>query len=418
MTVTDREVLRALETFGDAVYLVDRATFTDNVTRFRAAFQSRYERTNLGYSVKTNYLPYFCLTASALGCYAEVVSEMEYALVRALGIPGERIIVNGPYKPASFLWRALEEGAVVNLDAPYELAALEERASSTERSGRTWRLGIRCNVEIGGARVSRFGFDAEAGAAKPVAARARALPGVDLVALHAHVCTSERSVAEYGELADKLLGVADDLFGEGAPEMLNLGGGFFSEMPEAMRASFKGRIPTFDEYGEALGARMANRYGRSGPELVLEPGLAILATAMHFACVVLDVKSLGARTIVSMSGSIYDIKPTKSRRRLPMRVIRRNLGQEVTCRGADLAGYTCMEDDLLYEGYDGPIAAGDVVVFDNVGAYTVVLKPPFIETCAPVVAYDEASGTFEVLKREETDSDVFATFAMDAGARR
>ncbi|MBX3222043.1 MAG: alanine racemase [Labilithrix sp.] len=418
MTVSDREVLLGLESFGDAVYFVDRAAFVANVERFRAAFQRAYARANLGYSVKTNYLPYFCRQAHALGCYSEVVSEMEYALVRALGVPGDRIIVNGPYKSAAFLRRALDEGAIVNLDAAYEIAALEELAADGDRSKRPWRLGLRCNVEIGGARVSRFGFDAEGGNLRASAERLRRLPGAELVALHSHVCTRARSVAEYEELADKLIALADDLFGDRGPEMINLGGGFFSEMPEGMRATFGAEIPTFDEYGSALGAKMAKRYGAGGPELVLEPGLAILATAMHFACEVIDIKKLGDRTFVSTSGSIYNIKPTKSRRKLPMRVIHRERAPVVECRGADLAGYTCMEDDILHEGFDGPIAVGDVIVFDNVGAYTVVLKPPFIKTCPPVVGYDEASGAFFVVKREEADSDVFATFAMDGGVLR
>ena len=319
----NRVVLRGLEEFGDAVYLVDGTMFTENVRRFRAAFQSRYERTNLGYSVKTNYLPYFCRKAHELGCYSEVVSEMEYALVRRLGVPGDRIIVNGPCKPAPFLARALEEGAIVNLDGAYELAALEGLATATARSRRSWRLGLRCNVEIGGARVSRFGFDAEGGALLPIAERLRRVPGAELVALHSHMCTKQRTVAEYGELADKLIRIADVLFGDEGPRMLNLGGGFFSEMPEAMRATFGVDIPTFDAYGAALGSRMARHYGGAGPELVLEPGLAILATSMQFACEVVDIKVLGERTLVAMSGSIYNIKPTKSRRKLPMRVIHR-----------------------------------------------------------------------------------------------
>lgn len=242
MTVSDRAVLCGLTTFGDAVYFVDRAAFTRNVERFRDALRVRYPHANLGYSVKTNYLPFFCRAADALGCYSEVVSEMEYTLVRELGVPGDRIIVNGPYKPARFLRRALEEGALVNVDGASELATIEQLAAEDDAGaartslGRPWRLGLRCNVEIGGARVSRFGFDAERGALNPVAARVQRVPGAELVALHAHVCTRQGSVAEYEQLARKVIGVADDLFGDPGPAMLNLGGGFFSEMPAGMRA--------------------------------------------------------------------------------------------------------------------------------------------------------------------------------------
>jgi diaminopimelate decarboxylase len=76
----------------------------------------------------------------------------------------------------------------------------------------------------------------------------------------------------------------------------------------------------------------------------------------------------------------------------------------------DFAGYTCIESDYLYRGYNGQLAVGDWVVFENVGSYSVVLKPPFIWPNFPIIEYNSERGDSRVVKRQETFDDVFHTF--------
>ena len=74
----------------------------------------------------------------------------------------------------------------------------------------------------------------------------------------------------------------------------------------------------------------------------------------------------------------------------------------------DFGGYTCIEGDYLYRGYNGPLSIGDLVVFENVGSYSVVLKPPFILPNFPVV--ELCKGDVKVVKRKETFDDLFQTY--------
>ncbi len=96
--------------YGPAFFLLDERAFVLNVNEILAAFQTIYPRTSLGYSYKTNYLPRLCQIVQSQGQYAEVVSAMEYELARRLGVPGERIIFNGPLKLEPELSRAMLEG--------------------------------------------------------------------------------------------------------------------------------------------------------------------------------------------------------------------------------------------------------------------------------------------------------------------
>ena len=77
----------------------------------------------------------------------------------------------------------------------------------------------------------------------------------------------------------------------------------------------------------------------------------------------------------------------------------------------DIVGYTCMEDDYLYRNFNGTLSMDDYIVFKNVGAYTLVLKPPFIHPSPAVLVCDENGKVLDVIKRAEEFQDVFATYS-------
>ncbi len=63
----------------------------------------------------------------------------------------------------------------------------------------------------------------------------------------------------------------------------------------------------------------------------------------------------------------------------------------------------------MYRGYTGPLDVGSTVVFDNIGSYSNVLKPPFIRPDVPMAEY-RSDGTARLLKRRETAEDIFRTY--------
>ena len=76
---------------------------------------------------------------------------------------------------------------------------------------------------------------------------------------------------------------------------------------------------------------------------------------------------------------------------------------------ATFVGYTCLEHDHIYEGFNGALAVGDYVQFRNVGSYSNVFKPPFIlPNCAMVQIGKDAQ--IILLKRRETIDDIFHTY--------
>ncbi len=407
------KTLKGLEDqYGDSFYLLDQEHFRSNYQEFLAAFQAHYSKTAFAYSYKTNYLPRLCRIAGDLGGYAEVVSGMEYELALQVGIRPEHIIFNGPFKRTDDMTRALMAGSIVNLESPYELEVVESVAQS--KPDQAFSVGLRCNFDLPEAAPSRFGFEADGDVLAPVFERLANLKNCRIDGLHCHILTPKKSVTGYEEICDRILALAARFFKEAPPRFIDLGGGFFSRMSDELREQFSFPVPTYSEYGAAIASRFRKAFpDQTGPELILEPGISLTADIMQFVCRVVDIKEIRKQSFAQLTGSIYNIKPTLNEKNLPIEVIRGPGRAWPKEKPLDLAGYTCMEHDLLFRGYEDELGKGDYVLFNNVGAYTIVLKPPFILPSPAILAYGTQPDTFEVLRHPESFKNVFSSYLFD-----
>lgn len=403
MRLQTARLLELAREYGDSFYLLDLDRFVANYADFTQAFARHYPNVRLAYSYKTNYTPAICERVRDLGGYAEVVSIMEHDLALRLGNAPADIIFNGPLKRAADLERALLGGALVNLDAPYELDILDAIAGRTTQ---LLRVGLRCNFDIG--RPSRFGLSAE-GVAEAVR-RLRRHENVRIAALHCHYDTPQRSLESFTHRAETMIGLARHHGLLDALEMIDLGSGFFSRMPAELRATFDYHVPTYEEYGATIGRIFARHFPDGGPRLVLEPGKPIVADAMCFATRVMSVKHVAGVDWVQVAGSVYDVRPTKSPRNLPVR----HHGPAGPAVRGHVVGFTCMEDDVLHRDYEGPAAPGGLLVFENVGAYTNVLRPPFILPASPMLALQGED--VRLVRRADTIDDVLRSYVVGTPA--
>ena len=403
---------------GDAFYVLDLGRFAANYRKLEGAFRNWYGPSRIAYSYKTNYLPVLCEWVDREGGLAEVVSGAEYALARSLGVRAGRIIFNGPCKSVDEFEAALLEGAQVNLDGEREVRMLERLAAQFPDA--CLRVGLRLGTSSG-----RFGFpwlDPEEwgeGAAS-VVGRIRNC-GAELEAVHVHSSWGDRSAGAHAWRTERILGFCRRHFGKAGPVRIDVGGGFYSPMPVSVRSGFQETVSDFEEYGEQVGRLVAEQYPVGGPELVVEPGTALVSDAMWLVARVLDCKQMGGRRVAVTAGSVHSLKPTRHGRPLPVEVLGGRLGAETGAEtgsrsgrpcespeggGTDLVGYTCMEDDCLVRGVAGPVEPGDFAVFGQVGAYTLVLKPPFIQP-APAVLVRDGDGHLNVARERQEWWEMF-----------
>jgi diaminopimelate decarboxylase len=146
------------------------------------------------------------------------------------------------------------------------------------------------------------------------------------------------------------------------------------------------------------------------PILILEPGTAVVGASVALVTRVQDVKQVAGRVLALIGASNLCINTMMWKQRLSVAHLR--TGTDSTWAHGDafsLVGNTSAErKDIVCEGLAGPVARGDLVIVDRVGAYSANFKPPFIHMCPPIVA--RTQGSYEVIKRPETVDDVLATY--------
>lgn len=389
--------------YGGAFYLLDSQLFRRNFLELKAAFASIYPHFNIAYSYKTNYIPKLCRIINDLGGYAEVVSDLELELALRCNVKPEKIIWNGPYKNEEAFEQFLISGGTVHLDSAYETELLSLIAG--KYPNHILRVGLRCNFDISDGVVSRFGFDTEGVDLKAALELIDRNQNIRLVGLHCHFAT--RSLDTWCSRVEGMLTLADRL--GIVPDYIDLGGGLFGRMPASLQEQFDTYVPTYEEYAKAVAPAFAKRYsnGKVPPHLLIEPGSALVGDCMKFVCKVVNIKTVRGKPIATLLGSIYNINPTLNKKNPPIRVYSAGKEQK-EYHDLDFGGFTCIESDYLYRHYNGMLAVGDLVVFENAGSYSIVLKPPFILPNFPVL---EVHGDqIELVKRDENYDDLFHTY--------
>ena len=393
------ETLR--KTYGEAFYLLDSVQFRKNFEELRCAFNSAYPNSNIAYSYKTNYTPKLCRIVNELGGYAEVVSEMELEIAKRVGCKADHIIWNGPIKNIPIMEQFLLDGGTINIDCIEELEQVKD--IHNRHQDVLIHVGIRCNYDVNDGVVSRFGFDIDSKDFAKAVQFATTTKNVKLINFQCHF--AKRQIAYWPARANGMVNLIDRL--GIIPERIDIGGGLFGKMADSLRAQFSCEIPDYQAYAKAAAQVFADYFKDKAtkPELLIEPGSAVVGDCMKFVGTVKTIKNVRGKWIATVLGSQKNISMTGINP--PMDIVSMG-GEQKEYEDLDFVGFTCIEGDVLYHNYTGKLAHQDAIVISNCGSYSLVMKPPFILPNFPVL--DISEGKTEVIKRQENFEDLFHTF--------
>ena len=392
------EASRLAAQVGDSFYVLDEARIAANVAEFASAFRAHYPRTALAYPYKANHLPAICRAMSDLGVAAEVCSPMEWWLARRLGVPADRIIYTGAGRPAASIAEALLAGSTVNLDSARDLDIAARVALA--HPDRDFDVGLRCSFALSGAtgrRGSRFGIPVDDPQFDDAVEAVASSPGLTLAGLHCHFPGIELPL--FAQRATILVEAARRAFPETPPHYLDMGGGFYGGVPVGSGG------PAPGDYAEVMCPPIIAAFGAdtTGPLLLLEPGTALVATALSYVTRIVDVKRWNGHTVAMAAGTLFDTSPNTRRTDFPAEVL--SPAPRTGPGSFDVAGATPMPDEYLALGLPGGISAGDFVRFDNVGAYSISLSTAFVAP-PPAVVSELADGSWRTLAPPGTAEQV------------
>lgn len=394
-----------LSRFGSPLYVFNETDFNENYRALCEAFREVYPNYTPGYSYKTNYTPYICDLVKKLGGYAEVVSDMELHIARKLGYNYDEIIYNGPAKGEK-LEELLLNGGISNIDNEAEVDRVVEIAA--KHPDVIIKVGIRINTDIGAGYVSRFGVDADSDEIGRLVSKIKLQKNISLVGVHLHISRA-RHLAAWKKRIENALEVADKYI-EGTPEYIDLGSGMFADMEDSLKQQFTIEVPTYKEYAQVVAGAMAQHYAISDtkPLLITEPGTTVVSRYLSIITKVTAIKTVKGRNVAVVDSDVHNVGETAQMMKAPYTHYMTGSGDALPSP-LDITGYTCLEQDVLYKAFPQSVKVGDVIEFRNVGGYSVVYKPPFIQpNCAMVSVSND--GTVKEIKRRETFDDMLVTY--------
>ena len=387
-------------------YLIKERELNKDIELLRGALRDNWgDNSIMGYSVKTNSLPWLLNHLRKEGFYAEVVSDSEYDLARRLGYDADKIIYNGPIKDRAVFKQVIKDGGIVNLDSNYELDWLEEMSASSMAI----KVGIRINADIASLSPNeelleedggRFGYCLENGTVAQVVERIKSMPNVKLSGLHLHSSTKSRSVEVYGALAKLAVNVARDYSLD--VEYIDMGGGYFGGRDD---------MPNYRDYFGVIARVLSECFSKDKVTLIAEPGVSLVSRASSLITEVIDTKDIRGHRYVVTTGSRVLLNPQVTRHTYPHHIEYMESptapdGPRQPLPSQWICGSTCMEYDRLFEIRDGAeLKHGDRVVYDLAGGYTIALSPLFIHYFPKVIIEKITGETF--VARDEWTNDEF-----------
>ncbi len=402
--------------FGTPLQVVSGTRLARNYADFQSAFARHYPRVDVGYSYKTNPLPAAIDVLHRAGATAEVISEFELWLALRLGMPGDRIIFNGPAKTRDALELALRHAVkLINIDNMVELQLLDDLAA---RAKRRQPVGVRIVTSVGWS--GQFGMSIHDGTALHAFRKLKESRFLEPCGLHVHLGNGLRDTAIYVRAAREALAFMRALHGELGIDIahLDLGGGFgvptvrpfdrfdyrclangLSVMPPQ-----PGEAPSIDDYAREISDAIKAGVASSRlPELILEPGRALSSSAQLLLLGVIARKHENSEdeTIILDGGKNIAMPPGWEYHEAFLTTAP---GQR-PLRRYSFYGPLCHTGDMLFRQRPFPeLRVGDVIAIMDAGAYFIPNQMNFSNP-RPAVAMI-ADGQVSLIRERESFEDI------------
>ncbi|MFT7838124.1 type III PLP-dependent enzyme [Saccharothrix sp. BKS2] len=360
--------------------VIDLPTVRERFTAIRAALPW----VGIFYAVKANPAPEVVELLAAEGSCFDVASPAEIDLCLARGAAPASISYSNPIKKARDIAYAHERGVRLFVsDSEQDVRAIAAHAPGAS-------VLLRILVDSKG---STYPFGKKFGCAPEMAADllrlSRELELVPLgIAFHAGSQQLDPGGWD-GAIADAA-GVVLKLRAEGLPlTTLNLGGG--------LPAGYLEQPPPLADYASAITASIRRHFGDFSPEVMIEPGRAVVAESglLRSEVVLVSRKSSAdeRRWVFLDVGRYGGLAETEGEAiAYPLVCVRDGVPLPTGPAGpVVLAGPTCDADDVLYQHtrYELPLdlRAGDHVDLLGAGAYTASYSSVAFNGFPPLVTY-------------------------------
>ena len=398
--MTPSNLLSVAAQFGAPVYVYDAEKITAQYNRLSQAF-SQVPSVRLNYAVKALNNISILRLMNHLGSGLDTVSIQEVQLGIKAGFDPKNIIFTPNGVSLEELEQAAALGVQINID---NLSLLEQFGSKHPQIP----VCVRINPHVlagGNANISVGHIDSKFGISIhqiPHILRIVELTGMHINGIHMHTGSDILDIDVFLYASEILFNTAKNFK---QLDFVDFGSGF--------KVPYKaGDIETnVEELGQKLSARFNEfccEYGRP-LTLAFEPGKFLVSLAGKFLAKVNVVKQTTSTVFASVdSGFNHLIRPMLYGAKHHITNISNPQGRE---RYYSVVGYICETDTFATNTQIAEITEGDILCFDNAGAYCFTMASNYNSRLRPaeVLWYEgqahliRAHETFDDLVRNQVD---------------
>ena len=396
------------------LHIVDLAKLENNYEAFSRATSRSGLACEVFLSYKTNPIPWTLSYLHERGAGAEVISEYELGLALTLGVPGPRIIYNGPAKSNASIARAItEEVALLNINHLEEIDRIRHIAAEMRK---TVNVGLR--IVGDGMWAGQFGVPVAGGQALSAFRRLLSIPEFNVVGVHCHRGTLMHTEEDVKIHAGGVLAFCASLKRELGfiPEIIDFGGSLGipttryygpTEIKRAQRYLIEPREPdirqtvTPEVFAQAI-AQAADDWFRSESlppaRIVIEPGRSLTGNTQLLLSAVVSLRQEARFTYAVMDAgvNIAGIMGMEFHQVFPVWQFDR---PAETYR---LVGPICHLGDTLHYAWRLPrLKEGDLLAIMDSGAYFVPQSNSFSFLRPAIIAVSAAGEALLIRHREQ-----------------
>jgi diaminopimelate decarboxylase len=413
------DVVSIAADFETPLHVVSKQHLLETCRRVTSHLAATLGYADVFYSYKTNCIPGILELLHQQGLGAEVISPYELWLALQLGVPGERIIFNGPHKTKASLEAAVRHQVkLINVDSVADVVNLASVCTELEMAA---NIGIRLCPTRGW--HAQFGLDitnGEAIEALDILAAKSLLPNVRGV--HIHLGSLIRDLKVFTDAIQDIMlflsrvkqqyGIDVEYFdiggGFGVPTVRQIGG-IERRLCDFFQKPFAAPIlddhPDINDYIDTIAMALhhyINHHKLHPPRLLFEPGRLITSGAQLLLLSVKALKQRSTPTAILDGGKMTITIPTGFEYHEVFVANKMWLNPQCNYR---LTGRACTPSDIIYTLRKlPPLEIGDVIAIMDAGAYFTSFANTFAYPRPAVLLAD--NGSISVLRDQEDFHDL------------
>ena len=411
---SERDLYSLAEKYGTPYFLIDEATLRRKVTEMEQGFAEFKGVFRVAYSVKANFNPSVIRSFLSEGIVFDLTAPSEVVFLLKSGGSAADVMYTSITETESEYEDVLRMGVRKIVVASYNgLANLSEAAVKTNV---TVRALIRVNPEVhvhaelrGSMGHGKFGLQFNGGSqdsAFQVLKKLLATPSLEFEGFHFHLGSQIEDPSCYAEAIEKLEAFilnARRQLGNFPVSTLDIGGG--------LPASYGRKVPSPKELGSKIVGQLNSLVESIGERftLVAESGRFLTAESTVLVSRVVNTKSFGEGKYVYVDAGYHVLLDSALlRHEYPVEVVP---GGKPSPQKVVLVGRLCDPLDVFPTSSRSKLSGaqtGKLVVFREVGAYSLVMNMPFHSQPKPFVLMRNGQGDFVVARRGQSVERLFA----------